>query len=173
MCEVLLLAQVVIEPAANAAKGDLIFALWCGLVATGAAAAAALTWWLAQKAVQSKRWAAVAALSETVQSLVAHVEVHLRPSVRAALADGNLSKDEAVALKAKALQLLKDAALPATLDAARKALLLTAPGLEVYLSGLIERALSTQRAAVLPPAAPGSAPASTVTGAAPLFPLPR
>jgi hypothetical protein len=132
-----------------------------GLVfAAATAAIAALAKWLLNRSTSTLAGSAIAAAAEVAQSVVAHAEVHLRPQVKAALADGHLTPQEAAALKAQALQLLKEALAEQGLTRLEKALgLSTDASLSVYLSGLLERALGLQRASgTLPPPAPASVP---------------
>lgn len=103
------------------------------------------TW---QDLVLSRVW-------ELVSSTVAHVEVHSRPMVAKALADGRLTAQEAAELKGKALELVKQGLGEAGLEQLEKIMGTSAVG--TYLSGLIERALGLQRAAkTLPPPQPTS-----------------
>jgi hypothetical protein len=127
------------------------------LAALGIAAAAALaTRWLVAKAAESAAARAMLTAWELAQSVVAHVEVHLRPTLQGALKDGKLTAAEKITIKAEAVKLLKDALGDKGLAALQKVLGNWAPGVETYLSGLIERALGVQRAAgtLPPPAAP-------------------
>lgn len=125
------------------------------LAALGIAAAAALaTRWFMARAAESATGRALLTAWELAQSVVAHVEVHLRPTLQGAMKDGKLSAAEKIAIKTEALKLLKDALGKEGLAAITKALGSWGPGVEVYLSGLIERALGGQRkAGTLPPPA--------------------
>lgn len=96
----------------------------------------------------------VKTLGELAQSIVADLEVTLRPQIQKALADGTLSKEEAATLKAEALRILKEKA-PAGL-LATAGTLFGASGLDTWLSGLVERAHGEVNADPAP--APSEAP---------------
>jgi hypothetical protein len=86
---------------------------------------------------------------EAAKSIVAELEVTLRPKIQAMLADGTLTADEGLVLKTEAMNLLKTR-LPATL-------LQSASGmfgglLDTWLGGLVERANAAQ--APIEPAPP-------------------
>ncbi|MEO8758761.1 MAG: hypothetical protein ABI398_13535, partial [Devosia sp.] len=55
--------------------------------------------------------------------------------------------DEGRALKAQAIKLVRDQLGTSGLDALKGVLKLTVPGVETYISGAIERALTEQKAA--------------------------
>lgn len=94
-------------------------------------------------------FAALAVLGDLTHSVVAELEVTMRPKVQLALADGTLSPEEGAQLKAEALAILKRAAPVAAMRAAEQ--LLGVAGLEAWLAGMVERANA---------AGPASAPAS-------------
>jgi hypothetical protein len=152
-------------PPAPHLLGDLIAAAY-GLLAPLLAAAIGLgAAWLRARGQTSKALHVLGQVAEIVQSVVAHVEVSMRPLVVKALEDGKLSKEEAAELKKHALDLVKDSLGTQGLEALKRALGLSGEGaVMTYLSGLVERALGIQRAAgTLPPPAPGAV--------APSFPI--
>lgn len=87
---------------------------------------------------------------EKVQSTVAHVEAELRPEFSRALKDGKVTKEEGAQLKARALELLKGQ-LGEQLKDIEKAMGIFGPALDIYLSGLLERALDVQKLAQASP----------------------
>jgi hypothetical protein len=102
---------------------------------------------------------------ETVQSIVAHIEVTLRPTLQGVLADGKVTAVEASHLKAEALRIAKEAFGDKGLAQIGRYF---GPA-EVFLSGLIERALGLQRkAGTLPP--PPSSLAGVPSGVVPIVP---
>lgn len=150
-----------------------VLALTGGLVTLMAMAAL----WLRQKAKDSKTGQVLVRAWELAQSVVAHVEVHMRPQFRAAFADGKLTAEERTKLKAEALRLMKEGLGDHGMNALRGALGIFGPSVEVFLSGLIERALGVQRrAGTLPPPVSGgplaasSQSLSTGQGRAPTSP---
>lgn len=90
--------------------------------------------WLAAKAKDTKWATAVEKLTDVATHVVEHVEVELRPDIQEAMKDGKLTPDEQAALKAKAVQLIKEGLGPdvlATLGSLA----------EPLISGAIERAV--------------------------------
>lgn len=132
----------------------LLGSLYTGLVSlVGVALTAAmafLTNLLAQKAKASKVAAFAFTVWEKAQSVVAYVDVHIRPTVDKDLADGALTAEEKAELKAEAMKLLKEALGEAGLTKLSSLLGLFGGAADVFLSGLIERALGVQRSAVAP-----------------------
>ncbi len=119
------------------------------LTLAGLGLTALLGWgavFLAAKAKQSKLAALALELYELAQSIVVHVEVNMRADLRAALKDGALNEIEKVALKREAMRLFKEALAEHGLKKLEKLKGLAGPAVEVYLSGLLERALGVQRA---------------------------
>lgn len=135
-----------------------------------AAAVGALTKWLIGRTTSTVAGSAIAAAGELVQSIVAHVEVHIRPEIQAAFSDGKLTPEEKLRLKSRALELVKQALAENGMERLQKALgLSNVSGVYVYLSGLIERALGVQRAAgTLPPPAPAKVGISALAPTPPL-----
>jgi hypothetical protein len=119
-------------------------------------AAGFLTRWLLVKGQTSAMWRVWARAWEVVQSVTAHVEVHMRPLLMTSISDGKLSREEAEKLKEQAIKLAKESLGEKGLEQVRKFFGTE----ELFLSGLIERALGTQRkAGTLPPPAPATVPA--------------
>jgi len=106
---------------------------------------------MARRAKDSKVWTTVNSLWVVAQTVVAHVEREIRPSIQKSLADGKLSSEEAKALKAEAIKLFKEAA-GKSLGDLQKLLGLTEGAIGTFVSGLLERALaSTKPAASVSP----------------------
>ena len=130
--------------------------LWILYVAVAAAAIglmAAAGVWFASKRSSSKAWLLFNEVWVTVQAVVAHAEVHIRPKMKVWLADGKLDPEERKALAAEMLRLAKEA-LILRLDELKRVFRLTDHGLDLWLSGLIEWA---QRA-LLSGGTPGAPP---------------
>lgn len=166
-----LLAQVATSEPTEA--GRFFYAAYTTLAVGALAALGTAIAWLLSKIRGMKLEQAFVVATEVVRSVVAHVEVEIRPLVAKALEDGKLSAQEGRELKAKALELVKTALGKQALGVLVRAL--GEGGVTVYLSGLIERMLGVQRAAgVLPPPPPASTrEESTVVARAPgSFPTP-
>lgn len=97
---------------------------------------------LRAKAGESKAAGVALVFTEAAHSVVAELEVTLKPKLQAALADGVLTQAEKDALKKAALDALKTR-LPAT--ALQSASAVFGPMLDTWLGGLIERAVSAQK----------------------------
>lgn len=115
---------------------------------------AALLWllkqggsWLAAKAQQSRALNVAASGYELVRAIVEHVERHMRDEVQKALADGQLSKQEADELKAMAMRLAKEAFGTVGLVKLRQVF---GNGVDLVLSGWIERAVREAKAPQAP-----------------------
>lgn len=116
---------------------------------------------LARRSKDSRIWGTVNSLWVLMQAVVAHVEREIRPHVQKALADGKLSPEEARLLKDEALKLFKEAAGTNLLQL-QKLLGLTEGALGTFVSGLLERALSTVKNPKAPsPIVPHPDPAKT------------
>lgn len=100
---------------------------------------ARLVQYLGEKSKESKAARVAGVFAELARSVVAEIEVTLRPEIQKALADGTLSKEEGAILKAKALELLKTKAPASLLSSAQSVF---GPILDTWLGGLIERANS-------------------------------
>lgn len=98
---------------------------------------AKLVQYLDAKAKESKAARVAGVFAELARSVVAEVEVTLRPEIQKDLADGSLTKEEGAALKAKAIEILKSKA-PADLVKAAEGLFGSIA--DTWLGGLIERA---------------------------------
>lgn len=138
------------------------------LALTGVAAYASS--YLSKRAATSRAFAALAPFWEVVRSTVAHADAELRPALMTALRDGRLTPEEGKALKAQTIKLVKDQLGTEGLAALQKALRVSIPGLETYISGAIERALSEQKAPVVV-GTPVNAPGTSLAGLA--LPTPR
>lgn len=97
---------------------------------------------LRAKAGESKAAGVALVFTEAAHSVVAELEVTLKPKLQAALADGVLTQAEQGELKKAALDALKTR-LPAT--ALQSASAVFGPMLDTWLGGLIERAVSAQK----------------------------
>ena len=111
--------------------------------------------WLKTKGETSKAMLAVATLAEGARSAVANAEATIKADLIEASKDGVITKEEGERIKAHVLEELKKMPAPVLKAAAS----LFGGNVEGYLSGLIERTLATQKAA-LPAASP--APAASV-----------
>lgn len=109
----------------------------------------ALVQYLGTKSEGNKAAHVALVFGELAQSIVAELEVTLRPQLQKALADGSLSPDEAAKLKAEALRILKEKAPAGLITAAGSVF---GAGLDTWLGGLVERANSAA------PASPSDAP---------------
>lgn len=106
-----------------------------------------LSAWLKSKKDGSKAALVGATLSEMASSVVAHVDVEMRPKVAKAFEDGRLTAEEGAELKREAMRLLMERVPDALRKGAEE---LFGPLLQTYLSGLVERAH-----AALPDMGPG------------------
>lgn len=97
---------------------------------------------LRAKSGESKVAGIALVFTEAAQSVVAELEVTLRPKLAAALADGVLTRAEKDELKAAALTALKTKLPPALLQGASG---LFGPFLDTWLGGLIERSVQQQK----------------------------
>lgn len=97
---------------------------------------------LRAKAGESKAAGVALVFTEAAHSVVAELEVTLKPQLQAALSDGVLTQAEQAALKKAALDALKTR-LPAT--ALQSASAVFGPMLDTWLGGLIERAVTAQK----------------------------
>lgn len=104
---------------------------------------------LRAKAKDSAAWSLVNRLWVIMQSVVAHAEAELRPLFQKALEDGTLTAEEGAQLKKRALEIFKSEAadlvkqIPAVLG-------LSGDGVGTFLSGLLERAVSSLKPAAAP-----------------------
>src|SRR5688500_3695396 len=113
----LLLAQVVTNPAVTspdaleqAPLGWLYFALWTGLVGViGWLVAKFVAPWLRARAELSRIGVEMERIWQLASSIVADIEVRLRPTIKEVTADGKISAAEGQRLKAEALAALKAA----------------------------------------------------------------
>lgn len=110
---------------------------------------------LSKKAKDSRIFGAINSLWVLAQTLVAHVERELRPKVAKALEDGKLTPEEADELKKQAIALFKEQA-GAQLGELQKLLGLSESGLGTFISGLLEKAVSSFKTA---PGSPTTVPA--------------
>jgi len=108
------------------------------------AALGKLTAFLHAKEKESIGMRVASVLTGAASSVVAELDVTLRPKLEAALADGALTQVEKDQLKAAALDALKSKLPPALLGQAGT---IFGPMLDTYLGGLVERAV-TDRAAI-------------------------
>lgn len=139
------------DPAAPTVLGSVLTWLAVGVLSAVVALFGVLGVYLRGRAKESTAWAVVNSLWVLMQTAVAHAERELRPEIAKALADGKLTKEEAQALKAKTLELFKGMAGDRIAELA-KLLRLTDSGVGVFLSGLLERAVTFTKAST--PATP-------------------
>jgi len=134
---------------------------WLALVGVSAVVAlvALVGVFLSRRAKDSRIWALVNGLWILMQTAVAHAEREVRPEIQKALADGKLTPEEAAALKAKTLQIFRGQAAT-QLGELTKLMGFSDTGLGAFISGLLERAVSTlQSPGVQTAAAPSDGPA--------------
>ena len=117
---------------------------------------------LSKRAKDSRIWALVNGLWILMQTAVAHAARELRPEIQKALADGKLTPEEASSLKAKTLQIFRDQAAT-QLGELTKLIGFSDTGLGAFISGLLERAVSTLKSpGVQTVAAPPAGPAPEI-----------
>lgn len=97
---------------------------------------------LRAKSSESKVFGVLSVVTEAANSVVAELNVTLKPQLQAALADGVLTQAEKDQLKAAALAVLKTKLPSATLGAAQG---MFGPMLDTWLGGLVERAVIDQK----------------------------
>lgn len=97
---------------------------------------------LKSKSSESKVLGVLSVVTEAAHSVVAELNVTLKPQLQAALADGVLTDLEKKQLKEAALTVLKTKLPAATLASAQG---LFGPMLDTWLGGLIERSVSAQK----------------------------
>jgi hypothetical protein len=114
------------------------------MAALGSLLVAALAFavqWLKQKAQDSKAARVGLVFGELAHSIVAHLDVEMKPKVAKAWEDGTLTPEEGALLKAEAMRILKEKAPAELLKAAKD---LFGAATDGWLSGLIERAVSSK-----------------------------
>jgi hypothetical protein len=129
-----------------------------GLVITALAGIVSgfVTKWLSSRA-QSNDIARVAfKVWEKTQNVVAHLAVHGGAELRQVLSDGKVTAEEGKLLKDRGMALLLEQLGPGGLDEIRDVLGVGADQLAVFLSGLIERALTVYKAPTISSAPDGS-----------------
>lgn len=94
------------------------------------------------KAGESKIFSVLSVVTDAAASVVAELNVTLKPQLQAALADGVLTQVEKDQLKAAALTVLKTKLPAATLASAQG---MFGPMLDTWLGGLVERAVVEQK----------------------------
>lgn len=94
------------------------------------------------KAAESKLFQVGARLTDLADSVVADLEATMKPELQAAVADGVLTKAEITRLREVALGRLKQLAGEKGLGEILSVLKIAAPGLDVYLNGIIEKAVA-------------------------------
>lgn len=109
---------------------------------------AKLIQYLHLKAKESKAAYVASVFAELAQSVVAEIEITLRPQIQLAMSDGTLTKEEGEKLKAEALRILKEKAPSGLLSAASS---IIGPLLDTWLGGLIERANTAMPETSVPP----------------------
>lgn len=106
-------------------------------------ALAKLATYLHAKEGESKAARVGAVVADAARSVVAELEVTLKPQLEAALADGKLTDAEKKQLKAAALEALKNKLPPAVMATAHDVF---GGLLDTWLGGLVERAVAEQKA---------------------------
>ncbi len=96
----------------------------------------------------SKAIAAVGTVAEAAKSIVAELEVTMRPELQKDLEDGTLTPEEGAKLKAMAIDQLKSQ-LPASVLKATQGIF--GGLLDTWLGGIVERANAAQGDATVPP----------------------
>lgn len=99
-----------------------------------------------------------------VQSAVAHAEAEIRPKLQKALEDGKLSAEEAAALKADVVKIVKETAA-SQLSELVKTFGIPEGVLSNMISGLVERAVAVLKTS------PAPTPSPTIPSAAPTPPV--
>lgn len=108
----------------------------------------ALHSWLTEKA-KTSALAGVALRVDTIgESVVAHVNAGMKKKLEELSADGELSKDDVVALKAEGLKLFKEALGEQGLTSITGALGIGAGLVDTFLSGVLEKKVEEAKAAV-------------------------
>lgn len=124
--------------------------------------------YLARRAAESKVWSAFNRAWVVIQAVVSHVEAKVRPRYMLAAADGRITPAERTEIQAEALRLAREALadqLPAIAAAFR---LGTPSAVDIFLSGLIERAHAMTKSA--PAAAPSALVVAPPAVVAPVVP---
>lgn len=132
------LAQMAAQP--SSPIGAALVALYGSLSLAVVLAAGAFTAWLMGRAKTSKGLALLQQMWIVAQTVVAHVEAKVRPTIQADLADGKLTPDEVKELQQEAMQAFEEALGPALLAQAK--VYFGSGNLDTLLSGLLERALA-------------------------------
>ena len=91
----------------------------------------------------TKAQAVAAKALHFAEVVTSEIEATLRPMIQEFSRDGKISRDEADRLRSTALELLKSMLGKHGLEELRGVLGIAAPQLDVYLSGLIEKAVSS------------------------------
>lgn len=98
------------------------------------------------QAGQSKVAAVLSRVLTLAEAVVQDLEATLKPEMKAAAADGRLTREELAKLKSLALDRLKESLGQHGLEELRQVLALAAPSLGTILSGLVETALDRVKA---------------------------
>lgn len=163
-----ILAQVAVAPLPSGGFSAIFYqyllpTLLTTIGAIVTAAGGILVMWLKEKAKSSNTASVFLWVAELARNVVAHVNGGLRADLEAAASDGTITPEEAKMLKAKALELLKQAGGEELISKLKLAGVV-GPAVETFLSGVLERALDlhqvTEALAVPPVAAvaPAAAP---------------
>lgn len=116
--------------------------LFTGLAMLLGWALTSLATWLQSRSENSKIAGASSKLVLLTDTIVADLEATMKPVLKAATADGMLTKTEIDTLRATALQRLKEMAGEKGMEAVKDILGVAAPKLEEFLTGLIEMAVA-------------------------------
>ncbi len=112
--------------------------------------------WLSAQTKSTTLLAVITEAKETMLSVVAYIEAEIKPALLAAQADGIVTREEGEKLKAQAIKIFKIALADRGMARLKRALGLTdepllmrndkQTGVDVFVSGLVERSLSAQKA---------------------------
>lgn len=103
--------------------------------------------WLNEKAKTSKIAAVGEKLFNVGSAVVHHVETELRPEVQKAIADGVVTPEEGAHLKKRAMDLFKEALGANGIKELGSVLGVVGGSVEVFLSGVLEKALNVKKLA--------------------------
>jgi len=115
----------------------------------------ALHGWLTEKSKTSALAGAAVKLDAIAEAVVAHVNAGMRAKLEELSKDGEISADDAKALKAEGMRLLKEALGEEGLTSVAGALGIGASVVDTFLSGVLEKKVEAAKPAAAPaPAAP-------------------
>lgn len=130
-----LFIQYVLPILATAAFGGLVWLL------------VQLSRWFAAKGATNRFFLVTERVAHLASVIVADIDATMRPKLKSAAEDGKISPDEAAELKKAALDALKKSLSERGLTQLQGVLDVFGGPVETYLSGAIERAVTSKRAA--------------------------